>query len=68
MQANLCKTNLGHIADGIIFGMINGVVRIFDWGAKSQITSNDVIKKFQKKDLLMEQRYHRMEDQKPACN
>ena len=45
-----------------------GVARIFDWGteAKPQITRNDVIKNFRKKGLFTEQRYRRMEDQKPG--
>ena len=42
-----------------------GVPRSSDWGgAKTQITCNDVIKKFQKRNFLCGQRYRRMEDKK----
>ena len=51
-----------------------GVARIFDLGgaAKPQITRNNVIKIFREEGLFTDQRYRRIEDQKPgpglACN
>ena len=42
-----------------------GVARIFNWGRpKPQITGNDVIRNFQKRNFLWEQRCRRMEDLK----
>ena len=39
--------------------------KIFDWGEEDQTTCNDVIKQFRNEKLSTEQRYRKMEDQKP---
>ena len=56
---------LGIDTKNLLISPVIGVARIFDWGwPKPQITCNDVIRNFRKK-LFVEQRYRRIEDQKP---
>ena len=45
------------------------VARIFDWGPQSSnhMQIRNVIRNFQKEGIFMDQKYFRMEDQKPGA-
>ena len=62
---NLDPTGAGRL--NLFPSLIIDVARIFDWGVAQnhKITSNDVIRNFKRGIFLWEQRYRRMEDQKP---